>query len=122
VVDAIAVDHRPYPYEEKTVAFAEAPPGAIGLQLALPLLWQAIVATGHWSALELWSALSTRPAQCLCQTPASLALNQPAELVLFNPQQSWIADSQTLKSRSANTPWLGQTITGQVTRLWCPIG
>ncbi|HTL90578.1 MAG TPA: dihydroorotase, partial [Leptolyngbya sp.] len=38
VIDAIAVDHSPYTYEEKTVAFGEAPSGAIGLELALPLL------------------------------------------------------------------------------------
>ncbi len=120
VVDAIAVDHTPYTYEEKTVAFSEAPPGAIGLQLALPLLWQALVATEQWSALELWTALSTRPAQCLSQTPPSIASGQPAEMFLFNPHQSWTADSQTLKSRSLNTFWLDQTIVGQVVKLWCP--
>ncbi len=118
VVDAIAIDHAAYTYEEKTVAFAEAPAGAIGLQLALPLLWQALVATGQWSALELWTALSTRPAQCLSQSPPSVTPGQPAEMVLFNPQQTWIADSQTLKSRSLNTPWLGQEIRGQVLRVW----
>jgi dihydroorotase len=117
VVDAIAVDHTPYTYEEKTVAFAEAPAGVIGLQLALPLLWQALVATGQWSALELWSALSTRPAQCLSQTPPAIATGQPAEIVLFNPQESWIADAHSLKSHSANTPWLGRTILGQVMKM-----
>ena len=56
VLEAIAVDHTPYTYEEKTVAFAEAPPGAIGLELVLPLLWQRFVASGEWSALTLWQA------------------------------------------------------------------
>ncbi|MGQ9871933.1 dihydroorotase [Leptodesmis sp.] len=120
VVDATAIDHTPYTYEEKTVAFAEAPPGAIGLQLALPLLWQTLVATGQWSALELWATLSTRPALCLCQAPPSITPGQAAEIVLFNPYQSWTANSQTLKSRSMNTPWLDQAITGQVIKLWCP--
>ncbi|MEB3359677.1 MAG: dihydroorotase, partial [Synechococcales bacterium] len=69
VIDAIAIDHRPYTYEEKTVPFAEAPPGAIGLQLALPLLWDALVTPGHLSALDLCRCLSTRPAQILGQTP-----------------------------------------------------
>ncbi len=35
VIDAIAIDHTPYSYEEKVQAFAEAPAGAIGLELAL---------------------------------------------------------------------------------------
>lgn len=118
VLDAIAVDHSPYTYEEKTVAFAESPAGAIGLELALPLLWQAFVASGTWSALDLWRFLSTQPAQCLNQTPAAL---QPGstEITLFDPQQVWRADPQTLKSRSTNTPWLGQEIVGRVVKTWC---
>jgi dihydroorotase len=118
ILDAIAVDHTPYTYEEKTVAFAEAPPGAIGLELALPLLWQTFVETGIWSALELWQALSTRPASCLQQQLGAIAVGQPAELILFAPQQPWKAEPSTLKSHSANTPWLGQPLRGQVLQMW----
>ncbi|MGL5076278.1 MAG: dihydroorotase, partial [Waterburya sp.] len=35
IIDAIAIDHQAYTYEEKTVPFALAPPGVMGLQLAL---------------------------------------------------------------------------------------
>jgi dihydroorotase len=119
VVDAIAIDHSPYTYEEKTVAFSEAPPGAIGLELALPLLWQALVETGDWSALELWQCVSTNPAICLGQSLKAIAPQQPAELVLFNPQQMWQVNKQTLKSQSQNTPWLGKQLTGRVVRTWC---
>ncbi len=119
VIDAIAIDHAPYTYEEKTVAFAEAPPGAIGLELALPLLWQRLVATGAWTALELWQALSLKPLQCLKQNPCAIAPGQPAELTLFDPQQSWTVSTQSLKSRSTNTPWLGQSVVGRVVRTWC---
>lgn len=114
IIDAIAIDHAPYSYEEKTVAFGEAPPGAIGLELALPLLWQNLVETGEWSALELWRVLSTQPAVCLGQTPAAIVPGQPAELVLFDPQMAWQVDRQSLKSLSGNTPWLGQQVTGRV--------
>lgn len=114
VIDAIAIDHTPYTYEEKTVAFAKAPPGAIGLELALPLLWHNLVETGEWSALELWRVLSTRPAECWQQIPAVIAPNQQAEITLFAPHQSWTVERQTLKSRSANTPWLGQRLSGRV--------
>ncbi len=114
VVDAIAIDHTPYTYEEKTVAFAEAPPGAIGLELALPLLWHNLVETGEWSAIELWRCLSTRPAECLQQIPSAILQGKPAELILFDPQQPWTVERQTLKSLSTNTPWLGQQLTGRV--------
>ena len=118
VIDAIAIDHAPYTYEEKTVAFAEAPAGTIGLELALPLLWQNLVATGEFSALELWQALSSRPAECLQQRLDAIAPNQPAEFILFDPQQTWTLTQQTLKSRSHNTPWLGQQVNGRVIKMW----
>ncbi len=119
IIDAIAIDHTPYTYEEKTVAFAEAPAGAIGLELALPLLWHTLVETGDWSALELWQHFSTNPAICLGQTPSAIAKEQPAELVLFNPQETWKVEKNTLKSQSTNTPWLGQDLTGRVVQTWC---
>jgi dihydroorotase len=118
VIDAIAIDHAAYTYEEKTVAFAVAPPGAIGLELALPLLWEAFVATGQWSALTLWQALSTRPLKCLGQELGAIAPNQPAELTLFNPAEPWTVDPQNLKSKSANTYWLGKNLTGRVVKTW----
>ncbi|MEA5598758.1 dihydroorotase [Rivularia sp. UHCC 0363] len=118
IIDAIAIDHSPYTYEEKTVAFAQAPPGAIGLELALPLLWQ-LVETGELTALELWKALSTNPAECLKQSPSKIAAGEKAELTLFNPQQSWKVESKILHSLSSNTPWLGKELTGKVVGIWC---
>ncbi|MBD1863300.1 MULTISPECIES: dihydroorotase [Trichocoleus] len=120
VLDAIAIDHTPYTYEEKTVAFAEAPPGAIGLELALPLLWQRFVMSGEWTALELWRVLSSNPAKCLQQPVATVAPGQPAELALFDPSQPWVVSGQSLKSLSINTPWLGQELLGQIVQTWCP--
>ncbi|MCC3496345.1 MAG: dihydroorotase [Microcoleus sp. PH2017_15_JOR_U_A] len=118
VIDAIAIDHNPRTYEEKTVAFADSPPGAIGLELALPLLWHGLVETGEFSALELWRVLSTGPAVCLGQTPAKVALGASAELILFDPLMTWTVEGRSLKSRSANTPWLGQQIAGKVLQTW----
>jgi dihydroorotase len=116
IIDAIAIDHRAYTYEEKTVPFAQAPPGAIGLQLALPLLWQRFVTTGKWSALELWQALSSRPRQCLQQPPLKITRDRPTELVLFDPQQTWLANSQNLKTPAQNSPWYGKEIIGRVVK------
>jgi dihydroorotase len=118
IVDAIAIDHTPYTYEEKTVAFAEAPPGAIGLELALPLLWQNFVVPGTWSALELWRSLSTAPSKCLQLPIRAIAPSHPAELTLFDPQTPWQVDSRSLHSLSANTPWWGQQLIGRVVQIW----
>jgi dihydroorotase len=108
VLDAIAIDHSPYTYEEKTVAFGEAPAGSIGLELALPLLWQHLVVPGKLSALELWAALSINPARCLHQS-------SPTQRILFDTQTAWTVTQNSLKSLSHNTPWLGRAVIGKVT-------
>ncbi|QIR37521.1 dihydroorotase [Tolypothrix sp. PCC 7910] len=119
VIDAIAIEHAPFTYEEKVQAFAEAPPGAIGYELALPLLWQHLVDTGEFTALELWRALSTRSAECLRDKLTAIAPDQKAELTLFDPQQNWKVESKNLHTLSSNTPWLGQQLQGRVVQIWC---
>ncbi len=119
VIDAIAIDHRPYTYEEKVQAFAESLPGAIGLELALPLLWQHLVASGEFTALELWRSLSHQPAACLHQQIPAIQPGAKAELTLFDPQQTWNVNKATLQTLSHNTPWYGQQITGRVVQTWC---
>lgn len=122
IIDAIAIDHQAYTYEEKTVAFALAPPGVIGLELALPLLWQHLVVEGQYSALELWQALSSRPRHCLQQPSRAIAPGEPADLVLFDPNQTWTANQANLKSPASNSPWYNQEITGKVIKTWVEAG
>ncbi len=119
IIDAIAIDHCPYTYEEKTVAFSQSPPGTLGLDVALSLLWQRLVMTEEWTALELWQGLSSRPAQCLGQSPATISPNQPAELVLFDPRTSWSVNQSSLSSQAYNSPVLQQQIQGRIQQIWC---
>jgi dihydroorotase len=119
-LSAIAVDHSPYRYDEKTVAFAEAPAGAIGLELALPLLWQ-LVEQGQLSAPALWRSLSSGPRACLGDRASSPGVGSPArltDLVLLDPAATWTVEAARLQSRSANTPWLGRSIQGKVLYCW----
>lgn len=111
IIDAIAVDHRAYTYEEKTLAFAESPTGSIGLELALPCLWQNLVETGELTALELWQALRINPLKCL----GLVETNQ--DYLLFDPTANWTVDGSSLKTLGRNTPWLGESIQGKVTRM-----
>ncbi|MDB9476237.1 dihydroorotase [Dolichospermum circinale] len=119
IIDAIAIDHTAYTYEEKVQAFAESPPGAIGLELALPLLWQNLVATGEFTPLELWRVLSHQPATCLQQEVKAIQPGEKAELTLFDPQQIWNVNQANLQTLSANTPWFGQEIIGRVVQVFC---
>ena len=119
IIDAIAIDHAPYTYEEKVQAFAESPPGAIGLELALPLLWQNLVATGEFTPLELWRVLSHQPATCLQQEVKAIQPGEKAELTLFDPQQIWNVNQANLQTLSYNTPWFGKEIIGRVVQVFC---
>ena len=113
VIDAIAIDHQAYTYEEKTVPFALAPPGVIGLEIALPILWQKLVKTEILTSIELWNALSVKPRLCLQKKP--LPLNSSlADLTLFDTSKKWQLNSQTSHSKCMNTPWWQQQITGKV--------
>ncbi len=120
VIDAIAIDHTPHTYEDKTVGFPSAPPGAIGLELALGILWDTFVTHGDWSPLTLIQALSTNPSACWGQTPPTIQAQQPAEMILFDPSAAWTVTPSTLCSLAANTPWLGKAIPGRVLRTWVP--
>ncbi|MEM9244388.1 MAG: dihydroorotase [Cyanobacteria bacterium P01_F01_bin.153] len=117
-LDAIAIDHHAYTYEEKTVAFGEAPVGTLGYGLALPLLWQALVETGDLTALDLWRALTTGPAGVLGVEIKAIAPGNPADLILFNPAEPWTVTSENLKTQAANTPWLNRTIPGTIVKQW----
>ncbi|MBE9065088.1 dihydroorotase [Leptolyngbya cf. ectocarpi LEGE 11479] len=117
-LDAIAVDHCAHTYEEKAVPFSVAPPGTVGLQLALPVLWQTFVATQRWSALQLWNYLSLQPSQCLGLEPASIEIGSPANLVLFDPNHTWTATSEILGCDILNTPYGDQAIQGQAKHIW----
>ncbi|MEO0987527.1 MAG: dihydroorotase [Cyanobacteria bacterium J06639_14] len=118
VIDAIAIDHTPYTYEEKTVAFQDAPPGVIGLELAFAALWQRFVTAEQWTALELLQALSLRPAQCLDIPSSRLTTGQPVEAFLFDPELVWPVAKDTLRSPAMNTPFWGQSLQGKVVRVW----
>ncbi|GBF79873.1 dihydroorotase [Aphanothece sacrum] len=117
VIDAIAVDHQAYTYEEKTVPFAEAPPGVIGLELALPLLWQEFVVSGQWSALQLWKVLSVNSRQCLGHTLNLIQVGESSNFIVFDPEKVWKVTPSTLNSLGSNTSWLGQEIKGKVLKI-----
>lgn len=114
VLEAIAIDHQPYLYEEKTVSFAEAPAGVIGLEVALPILWQYFVVSLDWQPLQLWRALSTNPQKCLGHPVKPITPESPQPLILFDPSQTWQVHSENLYCPQMNTPWWNKTLTGKV--------
>jgi dihydroorotase len=116
-IDAIATDHAPHAREEKDQEFQFAPPGLIGLETALGLAITELVDPGHMTLAQLIAALSTNPAQILrLEDHGQIEVGAPANLVVFDPEATWVVDPEAFLSRSRNTPFGGRTLTGRVLR------
>lgn len=116
LIDTIGSFHTPQDEEAKRLPFADAAPGAVGLQTLLPAamrLFHAGVALP-----QLWRALSLNPAKRLGLEAGRLAIGAPADLVLFNPDAPFILDRFSLLSHSKNTPYDGTRMEGRVIGTW----
>jgi dihydroorotase len=112
-IDAIATDHAPHSSLEKESEFSEASPGMMGLELCFGLLLR-LVSQGTLKLGRLVDALSTTPARIVGIEPPSLRENAMAELVLVDPEAIWLPSQAPLHSKSRNTPFLNEEISGRV--------
>jgi len=110
--------------DAKHLPFAEAQPGATGLELLLgaALKWGEADEVGLAATL---AAVTSRPAALLAglsagRSPASeaapggLAVGAPADVCVFQPDTRWVVDAAAFRSRSRHTPFVGQEMPGRV--------
>jgi len=112
-VDCACSDHTPVDDDGKHVPFAEAEPGATGLELLLPLTLK----WGEARKLPLAKTLAritSEPARVLGVSSGRLAPGAPADIALFDPSASVRISAETLKSQGKNTPFLGYELAGRV--------
>jgi dihydroorotase len=110
-IDAIATDHAPHHLDEKDVEFNVALNGIIGLETSLPLSL-ALVAEGVLTINQLIEKMSCNPSNILDLKRASLKSGFIADITLIDPKIEWVVDADKLASKSKNSPWLGQKMTG----------
>ena len=108
-----ATDHAPHTPTSKANGFLKAPFGIIGLETALPVTWNVMVRSGLMSPLAWCAAWNQKPNALLGLPQPVLKLGETAELTLFDPEAEWIVSRETLKSKSLDTPWLGQPLRGR---------
>jgi dihydroorotase len=112
-VDCLCSDHTPVDEDGKHRPFAQAEPGATGLELLLPLTLK----WGQANRLDLAATLAritSGPARILGVRSGSLAVGAPADLALFDPAAPVRVTPETLKSQGKNTPFLGYELAGRV--------
>jgi dihydroorotase len=112
-IDCVCSDHTPVEDDGKHLPFAEAEPGATGLELLLPL-------TLKWAEarkLPLPKALAriTSDAARVLGVPAGrLAIGAPADIALFDPRATLRVSAESLKSQGKHTPFAGYELAGRV--------
>ncbi len=115
LIDAICSDHQPHDPDAKLAPFTSTEPGISALETLLPLLLRLV----EDKVIDLSQAIKT-----LTQGPAeifglpnigTLIPGQAADITIFDPDKSWIADETTLLSRGKNTPFINWEMRGAVT-------
>jgi len=120
-VDAVCSDHTPVDDDEKLLPFAEASPGATGLELLLSLVlkWADDYAAtqpgvdGKALTLAL-SRISHDAARVAGLDAGSLGVGQMADICIFDPNARWTVEGAALASQGKHTPFLGYELAGQV--------
>jgi dihydroorotase len=119
-VDALVSDHTPVDEDAKVLPFAEAEPGATGLELllSLALKWAEQSGVGLSRALAvvtceparvLGSALGTLQASC-----GQLVEGGVGDVCIFEPQAAWTVSDAALRSQGKHTPFTGYELPGRV--------
>jgi allantoinase len=121
VIDCVVSDHSPCPPALKSPAtgdFGDAWGGIASLQLGLSAVWTAARRRGR--ALDDVARWMAAAPAALASLPAKgrLAPGCDADLVAFDPDETWTVDPARLHHRHPVTPYAGRTLTGRVRQTW----
>jgi allantoinase len=121
MIDCVVSDHSPCTPELKrrdTGDFAAAWGGIASVQVGLPVIWSAARTRGHTLA-DVVTWMSRRPADLVGLTAKGrLAVGADADLVAFDPDDTFVVDPHRLHHRNPVTPYAGQRLTGVVRSTW----
>ncbi len=112
-IDCAVSDHTPVDEDQKLLPFAEAEPGATGLELLLPLALKWGMERKLTLAQTL-ARITSEPARILGVASGRIEPGAPADLAIFDPQLAWRVTPQALKSQGKNSPFLGMELCGRV--------
>jgi len=113
-VDVIATDHAPHHIDEKMVEFDLAPFGIVGLETAVPIVFDRLVHAGRISLTRMVELLSLNPARLLNVPGGTLGEGAPADITILWPDMASTIEAATLVSKSKNTPFDRWHFTGGV--------
>ena len=112
-VASVCSDHSPVDEDGKQLPFAESVPGAVGLELLLPLTLK-LAAEDHLPLITALARVTCDPAAIMGVEAGSVAVGSIADVCVFDPTSSWMVTPESLRSQGKNTPFLGAEMTGRV--------
>ena len=119
-IDALVSDHTPVDADAKHLPFAEAEPGATGLELLLSLALKWGDAAGLPLARTL-ATVTSAPVGVVAQALGSLADSAGrlveggvADLCLFDPAALWTVRPEAFVSQGRHSPFAGIELPGRV--------
>jgi dihydroorotase len=126
-IDALVSDHTPVDADAKTLPFAEAEPGATGLELLLSLALKGCHDQndrghqGHAGLMRALEVLTSAPARVLGASLGSLALSAGqlvkggmADVCVFDAAAGWTPEPSALRSQGKHTPFANHHLPGKV--------
>jgi len=111
-IDVIATDHAPHTLEEKDVEYNYAPFGISGLETAVPLMWDRLVAKGVLTPVQLAQKMAGNPAKILGLPERAVKVGTVADLTVINPQLKQPVRVESFASRGKNSPFNGWELLG----------
>ena len=121
VIDCVVSDHSPCPPELKAFGsgdFGAAWGGIASLQLGLSAVWTVARRRGR-TLDDVVRWMATAPARLAgLGAKGALAVGYDADLVAFDPDESYVVEAARLLHRHPITPYAGRTLTGRVRQTW----
>ncbi len=114
-IDCVVTDHAPHAVHEKDCEWEIAFFGTIGLETSLPLMLTNMVSTGEMSWNRLVEVMAVNPRQLLRCKPVKIEAGSQADLTLIDPKKQIEVTEGYFESKSKNSAFLGQTLTGVAT-------
>ncbi|WP_028264195.1 dihydroorotase [Atopobium fossor] len=111
-IDCVVTDHAPHAAHEKDCEWEIAFFGIIGLETSLPLMLTKMVLPGKMSWSKLVEVMAINPRQILRLDPVRIAKGSVADLTLIDPEQSRVITKEYFESKSKNSAFLGDKLTG----------
>ena len=118
-IDVIATDHAPHAKEEKEKSITEAPSGMIGLETAFSLANMHLVNEAGMSLSDVVSKLTVNPAKLYGFDRGTLTVGKAADIAIADINEKWIVKEEDFKSKSHNSPFIGEELTGRIKMTIC---